>query len=78
MSLSQHPTNCDRCKGPLMNGHMMSFFNTDTLCMSCVIKEKAHPKYEDARRVEMAEVKKGNYNYPGIGLPPELAHKVAA
>jgi hypothetical protein len=35
-------------------------------------KEKAHPDYEKAYDKEFEEVKAGNYNYEGIGLPEDL------
>ena len=50
----------------------MSRFNTDILCMECERKEKAHPKYQEARDAELRAVQAGNYNYPGIGLPEGL------
>ena len=50
----------------------MSRFNTQEICMDCVKKEKAHPNYENARTREMEEVRKGNYNYEGIGKPMDL------
>jgi hypothetical protein len=60
---------CDRCKGTLENGRMMSRFNTDCLCMECIKKEKELPEYKKAVEVEMEEIKKGNYNFKGIGYP---------
>lgn len=62
---------CDRCKAEL-RVHSMSRFNQDECCMDCLKKERAHPMYEEARRIEHEEVKKGNYNFPGIGLPEDL------
>jgi len=40
--------------------------------MDCAIKEKAHSEYENARKREAEEVRKGNYNYEGIGKPVDL------
>jgi len=40
--------------------------------MDCVKKEKVHPEYENARKREMEEVRKGNYNYEGVGKPVDL------
>lgn len=61
-------SHCDRCGGSLDEGRMMSRFNEDCLCMKCIKKEKEHPDYKKAAEAELAEVKKGNYNFKGIGL----------
>jgi len=50
----------------------MSRFNTDIICVPCEDKEKAHPLYEKAWEAELAAVKAGDYNYPGIGKPEDL------
>jgi len=50
----------------------MSRFNTDICCPYCIDKERAHPKYKEAADAELAEVKKGNYNFKGIGKPADL------
>ena len=60
---------CDRCGGSLAAGRMMSMFNTDTLCMDCIRKERQNPKYREAQEAEHQAVEKGDYNYPGIGYP---------
>jgi len=63
---------CERCGGDTEGCTKVSYFNTETICMSCVAKERAHPKYAEATRVECEAVKQGNYNFPGIGLPVDL------
>ncbi len=50
----------------------MSKFNKDEICMPCKDKEQAHPDYKRASDVEIEEIKKGNYNFEGIGLPEDL------
>lgn len=62
---------CDRCKKPsnMLTG---SYFNTEMICMSCDEKERAHSMFEMARAKEREQVKQGNYNYEGIGLPNDL------
>jgi hypothetical protein len=40
--------------------------------MKCTEKERAHPEFKRARKVELHELSKGNYNFPGIGLPEDL------
>ncbi len=63
--------NCERCNTKTIS-YKMSFFNTDMICKECEIKERNHPDYQRAREVEEAEVRKGNNNFPGIGLPSDL------
>ena len=62
---------CQRCNKDA-NPQMMSFFNEDMICAKCETLEKAHPKYKEAKAAEMAEVRKGNYNFKGIGKPHDL------
>ncbi len=62
---------CDRCGGDATIS-TMSRFNTDTICMECERKEKAHPLYAEAARVELEAVKRGDYNFHGIGKPEDL------
>ena len=58
---------CDRCGKDLKAGRIMSMFNEDCICMDCKDKETNDPKYKEARDAEAEEVKKGNYNFKGIG-----------
>lgn len=62
---------CDRC-GSNTDVTTTSYFNTETLCMSCATAERAHPSFERARAEETAACMRGDYNFPGIGCPPEL------
>jgi hypothetical protein len=62
---------CDRC-GKDSLAYTMSIFNTDEICMACKDKERAHPAFEEARRVESEQVKAGNFNFQGVGLPADL------
>lgn len=64
--------NCDRCHVESPRFTKMSFFNMDTICPECEEKEKAHPQYEEARRVEREACLNGDMNYPGIGKPENL------
>ena len=66
-----NPKLCDRCK-KILTSSSMSYFNEDICCNECLDKEKAHPKYAEAKRAENEQVKRGNYNFPGIGLPEDL------
>jgi len=58
---------CDRCKKN-SSAIIMSMFNTQMICMDCKKEEKMRPDYEQARQAELEEVKRGNYNFPGIGM----------
>lgn len=62
---------CDRC-GKTMFSYIMSFFNTQNICHDCEVKERAHPLYEEAVRVETEACQRGEFNFPGIGLPADL------
>ena len=59
--------NCDRCGKDLSKGRIMSMFNEDCICMDCKDKETKDRNYEKARDREIEEVRKGNYNFKGIG-----------
>jgi len=62
---------CDRCRRKTLSV-TGSMFNTELICPDCEKRERAHPKYEEARRIEEEHVRQGNYNFPGIGLPADL------
>ena len=64
---------CDRC-GQTTTVTTMSFFNTETICMLCMRREKAHPDYARAHATDTNAVRRGEYNFKGIGCPPELYH----
>ena len=61
-------THCDRCHRPLTGGRTMSMFNTDCICMDCAKAERDRDDYGRARDAEAEQVRKGNWNYGGIGL----------
>lgn len=62
-------THCERCKKSLKGiPHRMSFFNTDICCLDCLEEEKSHPRYQEAKQAELEAVRRGDYNFPGIGL----------
>jgi len=65
-------SDCVRCGNKHPFSVTMSRFNTDTICGPCEDKERAHPMYAEAARVELEAVKRGNYNFPGIGKPGDL------
>ena len=57
---------CDRCGGDLKGGRTMSMFNQDCICLDCKEKEKQDRDYDKAVKADIDEIKKGNYNFPGI------------
>ena len=61
---------CNRCREEV-TVTTMSYFNEDTICMECKKQERAHPDFKRARAAEHAEVRSGNYNFAGVGLPAD-------
>ena len=61
-------TKCDRCHGSLDGGRICSMFNEQTICMTCKEKEQQRADYRKAVEADHAEIRKGNYNFNGIGL----------
>ena len=67
------PIKCERCgKNAPNTPYTMSFFNEDWICMSCDVAEKNHPEYIPAKLAEIAACNAGNFNFAGVGCPPEL------
>ena len=62
---------CERCKKKTKST-ICSTFNTEMICANCKKIERKHPSYKRAADVELAEVKNGNMNFEGIGLPDDL------
>lgn len=67
------PRKCDRCGVSFAAGmvHTMSRFNEDEICLLCQDDETQAPGYQAAYDAELASVKKGDRNFPGVGLSPE-------
>ena len=61
--------NCDRCRKPLNGIRKMSMYKTDCLCLDCIEAERKRPDYKTAVEADHAEIRKGNYNFKGIGYP---------
>lgn len=66
---------CARC-GDHSQSHTMSQFNEDLICLPCKDIERKHPDYEKAFNAEMRQIKNGNMNYRGIGLPDNYSEFV--
>ena len=60
-------TRCDRCGESLEGGRTMSMFNEGCLCMACKIAERKRDDYRKAVEADHREIRKGNYNFKGIG-----------
>ena len=58
---------CQRC-GAESKVHTMSMYNEDLICMDCKDKEAKREDYDKAREADIKEIRKGNYNFKGIGL----------
>ena len=67
----EHVQHCERCKEET-DVTQMSLFNTEMCCSKCIQAERAHPKFQQARDAELEAISRGDYNFPGIGLPQSL------
>jgi len=47
---------------------IMSMFNTQEICMACKDSEEKRPDYGIARAADEAAIRRGNFNFKGIGL----------
>jgi hypothetical protein len=45
----------------------MSIFNRDCICLECKEKERLDQDYPKAVQADIDEIKKGNFNFQGIG-----------
>ena len=59
---------CERCGGSLKDGRIMSMYNKQCICMKCKADERKRKDYKAALDADNAEIKKGNYNFTGIGM----------
>ena len=57
---------CDRCHVRL-TARIMSMYNDDVLCPECQEKEAQRSDYQDAVQADRDAIKRGDYNFPGIG-----------
>ena len=62
---------CERCQSE-SQFQSMPWFNTQMMWPRCHKLEYRRPKSEEAKQRESAQVKEGNMNYVGIGLPQDL------
>ena len=68
---------CERCHKQTFV-RIMSWFNTQNICMDCSGAEKENPNYKLAKDIELEQVQAGNLNYEGLfGIPDkDLHHKL--
>lgn len=69
--LKEPEMKCQRCRCET-RCTIMSIFNTQIICLGCHRREQQHPKYSEARAAELAALRAGERNFPGIGKPPDL------
>jgi hypothetical protein len=58
---------CNRC-GKETRVHIMSMFNTEEICLECKAAEELRPDYKDAVETDNAAIRRGEHNFPGMGL----------
>jgi len=68
---------CPRCAGA-MASFSTSWFEPVEVCGACRDDERHAPNYPRARAEEEAAVRRGDYNFPGIGLAPADVAALAA
>ncbi len=57
---------CEKCGKDLKSGRIMSAFSTACICIECSEAEKKDKDYRKAVDADIAEIRKGNYNYKGL------------
>lgn len=62
---------CHRC-GRAVAAHIMSMFNRQLICLVCANEERKHPQYREAQEADVEACRRGETNFPGIGLPEDL------
>jgi hypothetical protein len=62
---------CERCRQGA-RVFTMSVFNEQMICLGCISIEQAHPSFPEALAAEEDAVRRGDMNFPGVGLPEDL------
>jgi hypothetical protein len=62
---------CERCRQGA-RVFTMSLFNEQMICIGGVAIEQAHPRFDEAVAAEEAAARRGDFNFPGIGLPEDV------
>lgn len=58
---------CQRCDKET-DIYIMSWFNTQEICMQCSEKEQKRIDINKAKQADIDACKQGNFNFKGIGL----------
>ena len=66
---------CERCGTEVQGLTTASWFNEQMICLDCDEKEHAHPDIERAKAAERKACARGDFNFRGLGLPPDLQVK---
>lgn len=61
---------CARC-GATNTASIVSKYNLDEICIECKHDERRLPSYAHADAEEVASVRAGHLNFPGVGLTDE-------
>lgn len=59
---------CQRCNCNTNGVTIMSMFNTDVICLKCKDAEMKRSDYADTVKADIEQIKKGNFNFGGIGF----------
>ena len=59
---------CQRC-GRESTSFTGSWFSGELICLSCSEIEEAHPDFDFAHDTETEAVRRGDYNFEGVGWP---------
>lgn len=68
---------CRRC-GAQGGATIVSKYNFDEICIECSKDERALPSFPAADAAEVASVRRGERNYPGVGLSAEDREQLKA
>lgn len=60
--------NCERCDQPTNGITIMSMYNEQIICRTCKDNERKREDYSKAVEADNEEIRKGNFNFKGIGL----------
>jgi hypothetical protein len=62
---------CDRCGRPT-RAWCTSVLDGTAICRACTLTERARPEDPSPPIADEAGISGGDYNYPGLSVPPDL------